>query len=290
MSETSFLNNGMNVLYISLETYQLGGYKIYDADIDPFSKHMHDYTTIIFIDSLLGNCVYEIENTTYEVHSNSLLLIAPQVSHRKILCGETTVQEIHIGVENMPLNNLFPVTSNHAILALDDTIGNLYRNYTSSLYCSPFAENNTPYHLLQTGVFLQLFSLIYYSACLPPSVFSHYSDKTVCLNSKPIEITQILYFFITTHYMENISFSKFAASHYISISYLSKIFKKHYGISPEKMLIKLRMDKAKELLKDPSLTTKLISDTLGYNDSYHFSKLFKKYFGVTPFEYRKNYT
>lgn len=287
MSLNSLLNNSLNVLYISLETYQANGYKIYDADIDPFARHMHHYTTIIFIDSLHGSCFYEIDDTLYEIHPNSLLLIGPFVSHKKILSEESTVQEIHIGIEQFPLNHIIPAASNHAVLLLNEIDGNLYRSYTSTLYYSHFAENSIPYTLLQTGVFLQLFSLIYDTSCLSSFITSPSQDSQLCLNPKPVDIMQSLYFFITTHYMENISFSNFAASHYISTSYLSRTFKKHYGVSPEKMLVKLRMDKAKELLENTASTIKAISESLGYNDTYHFSKIFKKYFGLTPFEYRR---
>lgn len=283
----SLLSNDIKVLYISLETYQANGYKVYDADIDPFTNHVHDFTTITFIDSLQGSCLYEIEGTIYEVHPNCLLLIAPLVAHRKIMSEGATVQEIHIGVEYFPIYDLIAPAANHTILSLSDYIGNLYRSYASSLYCSPFSEDAVQYDLLQTGVFLQLISLIYYASQMPSAASGRSPDISICLDPKPVEITQILYFFISTHYMEKISFSDFAASHYVSTSYLSKSFKKHYGMSPEKMLTKLRMDKAAEMLKNPSLTTKMISDALGYNDTYHFSKVFKKYFGLTPFEYRK---
>ena len=58
------------------------------------------------------------------------------------------------------------------------------------------------------------------------------------------------------------------------------------GDSPINYLIKIRLAKAEELLKDNSLPIKVIAKRVGYNDAYHFSKLFKKYYGVSPSSFR----
>ena len=57
-------------------------------------------------------------------------------------------------------------------------------------------------------------------------------------------------------------------------TYLSKTFKAATGVGPINYLIQIRLNHAKELLKNDSLSVKS-SKTVGYEDAYHFSKLFK---------------
>ena len=72
----------------------------------------------------------------------------------------------------------------------------------------------------------------------------------------------------------------------ISISYLSTLFKKMLDTSFNKYLVKLRMEKAKELLKFSHAKIYEIATLVGYNDVYYFSYSFKKYTGTSPKEYR----
>lgn len=47
------------------------------------------------------------------------------------------------------------------------------------------------------------------------------------------------------------------------------------GVGPINYLIQIRLNHAKELLKNDSLSVKEVAKTVGYEDAYHFSKLFK---------------
>jgi Transcriptional regulator containing an amidase domain and an AraC-type DNA-binding HTH domain len=76
---------------------------------------------------------------------------------------------------------------------------------------------------------------------------------------------------------------------YLSPVYISKIFKEETGESPINYLIKIRLEKAKDiLLNSDSGSIKSIANQVGYDDVYHFSKLFKKYYGYSPLYYKKN--
>jgi len=74
----------------------------------------------------------------------------------------------------------------------------------------------------------------------------------------------------------------------ISISYLSMLFSKMKGISFNKYLIRVRMEKAKELLKFTNEKIINIAGMCGYKEVYYFSHSFKKYTSVSPKEFRNN--
>lgn len=70
---------------------------------------------------------------------------------------------------------------------------------------------------------------------------------------------------------------------------LSVEFKNHMEMSPSDYLTLLRMEKAKELLKETELRIWEISKAVGYDDDHVFMRRFKKYTGKTPAQYRNEY-
>ena len=95
--------------------------------------------------------------------------------------------------------------------------------------------------------------------------------------------------YMAAHFCDaDVSFESLAHEVNFSVSYISALLKKRCGTSFIKMLTELRMEKAKELLLNPSLKIIDIAEQLGYNDPYYFSHCFKKHVGVPPKEYRAN--
>lgn len=73
---------------------------------------------------------------------------------------------------------------------------------------------------------------------------------------------------------------------FLDSAYFSRLFKKRTGMSPKQYLLKIRMERAKELLLTTDHSIKEIAATVGYNDPLYFSKLFYKAEGMAPSKYR----
>lgn len=70
-------------------------------------------------------------------------------------------------------------------------------------------------------------------------------------------------------------------------SYISKLFSKERGETIIDYLNRVRIDKAKQFLRDhPGLKVYEIAHIVGYGDKVYFQKLFKRMVGLTPLEYR----
>ncbi len=93
--------------------------------------------------------------------------------------------------------------------------------------------------------------------------------------------------FVSDNYCHRISVSDMAAECYVSAHYLSNIFKKEMGISPQQYIVEVRMKRAEELLMLETLSITDIALSVGYPDVLAFSKMFRKNFGISPSEYRK---
>ncbi len=74
---------------------------------------------------------------------------------------------------------------------------------------------------------------------------------------------------------------------YYGRAYLMRLFKKETGYSIMEYFIKLKIDKAKDLLRDKQLSVREISDKLAFNEPNYFTKTFKRITGFTPLAYRR---
>ncbi len=93
--------------------------------------------------------------------------------------------------------------------------------------------------------------------------------------------------YIKEHCCEKITLDDVA--HYVHKSpfYYSHIIKNETGLTFNDYLTKMRIEKAKELLKNDVLSIATIAIEVGYNDQSYFSKVFKNWEGITPAKYRK---
>lgn len=92
--------------------------------------------------------------------------------------------------------------------------------------------------------------------------------------------------YMEANYKEKLTLSEVAEKTYVSQWHLSKLLNKHTEKSFSELLNSIRIDAAKELLKDPSLRIGDISEEVGFVDIAHFSRVFKKMTGVSANEYR----
>ncbi len=92
---------------------------------------------------------------------------------------------------------------------------------------------------------------------------------------------------IRDHYMEDISLTSLAAKYNVSMGSLSKMIKDHLQLNFSDYIASLRIQRAKELLSDETLSIQEIAEIVGYNDYFYFTKVFKKIEGISPSKYRK---
>jgi two-component system, response regulator YesN len=92
--------------------------------------------------------------------------------------------------------------------------------------------------------------------------------------------------FVQKHYCEEITLKRLAEAVYANASYICDLFKSQTGENFVEYLTRLRIEKAKSLLKDVRIKTYEVGQLVGYPDATYFSKVFKKMVGVTPSEYR----
>lgn len=90
------------------------------------------------------------------------------------------------------------------------------------------------------------------------------------------------------HFAEKLTLQDVAEVCYVSQWHLSKLLNKYSGQSFYDLLNGIRINAAKELLRDPSLRVGDVGLRVGYMDSAHFARIFKKLTGCSANEYRNH--
>ena len=94
--------------------------------------------------------------------------------------------------------------------------------------------------------------------------------------------------YIQKNYMDpDLSLNSICSYLNISTSYFSTIFKDETGETFTEVLIRTRMEKAKELLEKTTMKNYEIAEKVGFSDPHYFGISFKKMTGCTPTEYAR---
>lgn len=93
--------------------------------------------------------------------------------------------------------------------------------------------------------------------------------------------------YLERHYTHPVDARQLADISGVSYSYLSRVFKRNRGITPNQFLTGIRLDRAKTLMnEEPEMPIRDIALSVGYEDPLYFSRLFKKKLGLYPTEFR----
>ena len=102
-----------------------------------------------------------------------------------------------------------------------------------------------------------------------------------CTDARMIEIMN----YVQANYID-ITLDDLAENFFLSKPYLSKYIKEKSGMTFGDLVKKIRMKKAKALLKSSNMTVENIAMSVGYQNVEHFNRLFKKAYDMTPMQFR----
>ena len=92
--------------------------------------------------------------------------------------------------------------------------------------------------------------------------------------------------YLCEHLAEDLSTSVLAKEFHLSVSQLNRKFREITGQSPHEYLVSMRMNRAKVLLRESSLSIAEIAGAVGYAYDTSFAAVFRSKVGMSPREYR----
>ncbi|NIK71991.1 AraC family L-rhamnose operon regulatory protein RhaS [Paenibacillus sp. BK720] len=254
--------------------------------------HKHDdFTELVIV--LNGNATHIVNSETYFIKKGNVFVIngptfhAYQNPHEFKICNIMFRPEI--------LRSAGPDLSNS-------------NGFQALFVLEPFYRN---IHSFQSGLSLSIPSLEHVSSIIAEMI-NEYNDKQqgyqTMLNSRFMELAVYLsrqydnqengtdsnlmhlanaVSYIEDRYLEPLTLEEIAARSNISVRHLNRIFQSYYQTTPISYLQRLRLERARMLLRQSGLPITKISYECGFNDSNYFTRKFSKTYGLSPKAFRQ---
>ena len=114
-----------------------------------------------------------------------------------------------------------------------------------------------------------------------------YTPPTRLVSGGGSQLSEVLSY-LDRHYREPITVAKLLPIARMSESTLLRAFQRVFQRSPIDYLIRLRLQKARELLADPELRITDVALACGFNDSNYFTRQFRSVMNQSPRAYRQS--
>ena len=92
--------------------------------------------------------------------------------------------------------------------------------------------------------------------------------------------------YIDANLGKNITLSELAGVVNMSLYYFAVLFRQSTGLSPHRYVLNQRVERAKELLRDPRLSVLDVSINVGFEHQNNFARTFRRVVGVSPTQFR----
>lgn len=143
-------------------------------------------------------------------------------------------------------------------------------------------RRSEPFAHMEAAGYLRLLFAEFGRALTPADEFEPRPEGEAAL------LVQRIVHYLSTQYTEQVSIELMAETLGFSRAYLSRVFKRRTGLTPVTFLLKLRVDKARQLLRErKELTVEQIAASVGFQDPLYFSKQFRRFYGMPPSGYRE---
>lgn len=182
-------------------------------------------------------------------------------------------------------SNTFSFNINHDI-AFTCIRFNHYDNTKMYLLLGPYTinENSNDTNVINTLTKDGLQSIIKLHSYI---IDNHIRNNKPNMINSPFVNHAIKY--IEKNYAHEISIDGICKELNVNKCYFCSVFKKETGSTFINYLNNYRIEKSKELLKNPNISLLDVSLSVGYNNQSYFSTVFKKITSKTPLEFRDEY-
>lgn len=235
--------------------------KLKQKDINTCNSGRH-FNALSF--RLQSDAVLKTEKKVVQMKENTILFVPAGINYSRVARFDELIV-IHFEMSNCDARKIEFFES-----ANSEEIKNLFLRI---LEC--WNQKEAGYRYTCSAFFYQILALCYSEKC-----------KAKPQDSKIQKSTE----YLLAHYKDiDVTIKKIAEKSFISEVYFRKLFKAEHGISPQKFIIRLRIQAAKELIATGYYSLQEIALMSGYTDYKYFSTEFKKQVGVSPSDYCYNY-
>lgn len=110
-------------------------------------------------------------------------------------------------------------------------------------------------------------------------------DKTLTLRESASEVYTRIINYLKDHICEYVTIEDICRENQVGRSQLQRIFREHHNCGVIDFFTRMKVEYAKQLIREQNQNFTQISEFLGYSSIHYFSRQFKKITGMAPSEY-----
>ncbi len=95
--------------------------------------------------------------------------------------------------------------------------------------------------------------------------------------------------YLYTNYDQHISLEELAEYACLSVTHLLRTFRQAFHVTPHQFLVQLRLQRAKDLLRNTDYPVNEIVNMIGFDCPSSFIRLFRERFSTTPLKFRQEF-
>ena len=242
--------------------------------------HSHDYYELYFL--LDGEREFFIENKMFIVPKNTLVVVPPFCVHKT---EGGPYRRININISP----NLLNKTQNDYLEKATDSIAVKINNEYRDIIVRLLTEGAKVQSInikSKNDYLISLTKSILLFLSLQDSVSLSLASSAYSMKTVSPEVLKIIYY-INTHYNQPITLKVLCDIFFMSKVSLCIKFKDVMSCSIMEYVMRIRLNKAKVLLRNTSKSIEEVAFECGFSSANYFGLIFKKEIGLSPLNYKK---
>ena len=263
--------------------------KIHDTNWS-MTVSRHDHFEMVYIKK--GTAVFQIEGIDVNMVPHSVVIIKPGKAHKFIVKSEMC--------EFIVLSFTFKTQKDEldSHVSLNDFIEYIEDEATGDYLFLNLSRKNDIVHVMNRilrermkyqvwGDFLSCLLILELFVLLSRTLKQEWEQSAKNRNLKLHELLSIAKEYIDNNYDKELTLTDVAKYIYLSDSYFAHSFKDKFGISPKSYILKVRIESAKEYLKNTDMKVSEVAKMVGFSSQQRFNDIFRKHEDITPLAYRQ---
>ncbi len=251
----------------------------------------HDNYEMVYIRR--GNAAFEISGHTVPIGANDILIIKPKQPHKVVVKSES-------GCDFIVLNFTFRdnMNSEFSETSLEDFLNFVSGKESGSYITLKVSQKNEIITLLNRilkeressdigSELLNYLMAMELFVLISRALKMEWENSIKTKSPKLKELIRAAVNYIHNNFERDISLNDIARFVFLSPSYFTRAFKEEMSLSPINYLLKIRVQRAKELLSETDMKISDIALNVGFSNQQRFNEIFKKNARITPLQYRK---
>lgn len=255
--------------------------------------HSHDFTEVVIVNSGRGRHIFD--DKEFPIAAGDIFIIPKGVKHGYV--NEDSLLITNMVFQMSSVDEHFPeIKSMPGFFAflMAESSGDVLKNNPGTLL-NLSKEELLHVETIQAGIRKEQLAhqagsksmcLIYLAELLIylSRLIEHRPEAEIPSDS--YSALAKVYSYINGHYKDKISIEILAQTARMSERNFQRLFTKTYSMSPMSYLMKIRLEKSRDLLRSTSWEISKVAAESGFQENSYFSLQFKKAFKVSPRQYR----